>query len=397
MRSQKTEVSFFTGAGGFHGSAAECTDFVILRFPITGVHACVPAGFPPQARFPLAMMRALLEQAACIQQSIVEGNIYASIGSTAMACTHDAGAPETPMLRDARSHVLATTIACLMTKAETDKLAAQGLTLLHGLLERRLMNWLAQGAADVEGLFGDPQVYDDGTDATMQLTIEEFLLTSPCSEAHDAWLRRKCARVQTEKQSRISDVLHCEALQLGMYVKVTGLKQETHLNGKCGVITTKRGERMGVIFEDEAFGTKAVKKQNLANASLVCVPAPCQPCKEEETPKTGGNLLDHMWGLVSYARKHEYDRRADVLARVKLLAEHIAQGTPPTARCGDMMVHWKKMDKHLRLIKKLQPPCVATGNVDFHLLISGAKVPSPAMREWLTSGLCWYCQRAIFG
>ena len=88
-----------------------------------------------------------------------------------------------------------------------------------------------------------------------------------------------------------------------------------------------------------------------------------------------------------------------ILARVRLVKKHVAKGRLPTPRCGDLLVPTSVQDAHLRLIKKLQPPCVASGFVAFGLMTAHSQtkgtVPQ-SMREWLTCGLCWHCQRAIF-
>ncbi len=69
---------------------------------------------------------------------------------------------------------------------------------------------------------------------------------------------------------------------------------------------------------------------------------------------------------------------------------------------GAAAVRRDQRDKHLKLIAKLRPPCVGTGDVDFAMMaghvkgIAGGK-PARGLREWVVSGSCYACQRAIFG
>ena len=158
----------------------------------------------------LAMaIRAFLEQSACVEQTIMEGDFHSAIAATIIACAdcaEDNGGNdfEPPALRDARCRLLATTIACHMTQeAANDKLSNSGIKLLHGLLERRLLNWHSQGSAgqqDVtEELFGE-EIYDGGRDsAPGQLTIADWVSATDISAAHQDWLTGKAKEVHAEK------------------------------------------------------------------------------------------------------------------------------------------------------------------------------------------------------
>ena len=348
----------------------------------------------------------------------MEGDFHSAIAATIIACadcSDDGGNNfEPPALRDARCRLLATTIACHMTQgAADDKLSNSGIKLLHGLLERRLLNWHSQGSAgqqDVtEELFGE-EIYDGGRDsAPGQLTIADWVSATDISAAHEDWLTGKAKEVHAEKQRRIQDVVQFEPFPIGLRVRITGLQKATRLNGQCGVITRKLGERRGVIFEEASLGTKAVKVKNLTSTSLVCVRGEEEGSEDDDSVRSSSlpsqasskEIRHLLRELVSWSETKRFDR-PDIAARLTFLKDKLAKGETPAPRCGDMMVPRRQRDRHLKLIAKLQPPCVGTGEVDFFTMVGHTKggaagEPARGLREWVVSGSCYACQRAIFG
>ena len=363
-------------------------------------------------------IRAVLEQSACIEQTIKEGDFHSAIAATVIACADcaDYGGNdfEPPALRDARCRLLATTIACHMVEVVAhDSLSNAGIKLLHGLLERRLLNWYSHGHAGqqhfIEKLFGE-EIYDGGRDsASGQLTIADWVSSADISAEHEDWLAGKAKEVHAEKQRRIQDVLELEHFPIGLRVRITGLQKATRLNGQCGVITRKLGERRGVIFEEAFLGTKSVKVKNLTATVLVCVRGEEEGSEDDDSvlsssapPQASSKEILHLLReLVSWFETKRFDR-PDIAARLSYLKDKLAKGETPAPRCGDMMVPRRQRDRHLKLIAKLQPPCVGTGEVDFFMMAghtkgSAGREPARGLREWVVSGSCYACQRAIFG
>jgi hypothetical protein len=269
---------------------------------------------------------------------------------------------------------------------------------LHGLLERRLFNWLNRGRLEAQlfELTNNETPYDPGFDEPLQLCLEDFARVRSCSEERKRWLAKTAVLVQEEKEVRIYDLVTMERYCVGTYVRVQGLTKTTTLNGQRGVITNKLGERRGVILDDPKHGSKAIKKENLVPACSVidnpkmyqnaCDYDPPMECEQLE------NVRDHMRSAAFWAEKNGYDR-PDIIARISFLKKHLDAGTSPALCCGEAMVPQDQWDKPMRLSDRLRLQCVGDGTVDFSTFGAGDNVKrARCFREWLVSGLCCACQ-----
>lgn len=147
--------------------------------------------------------RRVLDQAKDIKQLITAGELDTAIAVTISTCRHDERTPEPPGLRDARVHLLAAVIGCLLKQPRiADEYTLIGVDLLHGMLERRIVNRLTQRSSQKEKSFGEV-MYDSGQDAPVQRTLTAFLETAEVSEAHREWLAILVQTVQREKTGRI--------------------------------------------------------------------------------------------------------------------------------------------------------------------------------------------------
>ncbi|MBJ77132.1 MAG: hypothetical protein CMJ98_08970 [Planctomycetes bacterium] len=338
-------------------------------------------------------MLAFLEQSADVERLLGEGDVEGAMATTVLACTHESG-EEPPWLRDARSNLLGSALVCLSALHIADE-QMLGLTALHGLLDRRLFNWINNGDGRIEVVLfptlfsAGESLYDGGCDADWQRGVRDFLRVSgPFPEAYSKWLSEQAQAVDAEKQRRITDIASLQAFRIGMCVRAVGLQTARHLNGQLGVITSKRGERRGVIFES---GVKAVKTQNLSPVALTCVavgrcedkPTARSACGEASQARTSARTGDFRAALA-WAEAEGFDR-PDILARVRFLKK--SREMMPS--CGDTMVPEKSRNKQLRLMARLRPPCVGVGAVDL------ATLKGQSCREWLVSGLCGPCQQAF--
>ena len=306
-------------------------------------------------------------------------------------------------MRDARSNLLGLVIVCLSTLDLTDD-QMLGATALHGLLERRILNWIHKGDGRIEAvqfptLFANGGEYDGGFDADCQHSVQNFLRVSGQSfpEDYKKWLEDKAFQVTIAKEKRIIDIAGLQVFRIGQCVRAEGLRTATQLNNQLGVITDILGNRRAVIFPDIG-GVKAVKISNLRPASLVRAPVDRNSRNSQDyqmvEPKTAtwssgeealspsGNFRD----AVAWAKEEGFDR-ADVLARVSFLKQSVGGVVIP---CGDVMVPEEFRTKHLRMLAKLRPPCVGTSVVKLNTLST-----EQSRREWLVSGLCKACQEAF--
>jgi hypothetical protein len=215
-------------------------------------------------------------------------------------------------------------------------------------------------------------------------------VSGPFPEAYSKWLSEQAQAVDAEKQRRITDIASQQAFRIGMCVRAVGLQKARHLNGQLGVITSKRGERRGVIFES---GVKAVKALNLRPVALECVAV--GRCEDKPTARSAGGAASQartsaragdFRAALAWAEEEGFDR-PDILARVRFLKK--SRWTEMTPSCGDTMVPEKSRNKQLRLMARLRPPCVGVGTVDL------ATLKGQSCREWLVSGLCGPCQQAF--
>ena len=310
---------------------------------------------------------------------------------TVLACTHESGC-EPPWLRDARSNLLCSVLMRLSALHITDFN-----TGLHGLLDRRLFNWINNGDGRIEAvrfpkLFSSGEgLYDGGYDAERQRGLQDFLRVSgPVPDAYSKWLSEQAQAVDAEKQRRITDIANVQVFRIGMCVRAVGLQKAKQLNGQLGVITSIRdGDRRGVIFE--RYGVRAVKIQNIRPVALTCVTvgsgsstivpsATARSAGGEDLPMTAD-----FRAAIAWAEKGGFVR-PDILARVKFVKAPVSMSSPP---CGDIMVPESSRNKHLRLIARMRPPCVGCGTVDL------TSMKGWSCREWLLSGICEPCQRAF--
>ena len=88
---------------------------------------------------------------------------------------------------------------------------------LHGLLERRLFNWLNNGTPETEllALTNNETPYDPGFDEPLQLCLEDFARERSCSEERKRWLAKPAVLVQEEKEARIYDLVTMERYCVG--------------------------------------------------------------------------------------------------------------------------------------------------------------------------------------
>ena len=164
------------------------------------------------------------------------------------------------------------------------------------------------------------------------------------------------------------------------------------MNGQRGVITSKQGERWGVIFDDPRCGRKALKPQNLRPVALVR--AACRP-----DDASASKLSSGLRAALTWMEKAQFDR-ADVAARMTYLAKHLDMGSIPAPTCGDLMIPEAEWSENLRHIAQLRPACFGSGAVDFAAMHIGARSDEERalyFREWLVSGFCAACQKEIFG
>lgn len=339
-------------------------------------------------------MFAFLQQSADVERLLIEGDVEGSIATTVLACFQENG-NEPPWLRDIRSNLLGSALVCLSALHLADN-HMYGIAILHGLLDRRLFNWLHNGDSRIEAvrfptLFtANEDLYDGGCDAEWQFGLRDFLQASgPSTGAYSKWLSERAQAVDAEKQKRTTDIASTHTLRIGMCVRAVGLQKATHLNGKLGVITSKLGERRGVIFDDQLCGIKAVKTRNIRLVTLECVAVDSGGCVDEPTSRCSGMEADGDFRAARAWAEETGCDRPDIQARVEFLKEFVSMSSPAPA-CGDIMVPQRARNKHLRLIEWLRPPCVGDGKVDL------ASMKGRSRREWLLSGLCEQCQRAFF-
>ena len=344
--------------------------------------------------FTLAMI-AFLEDSADIERLLSQGDVEGAIVTTVLASTQESGVEE-PWLRDARSNLLGSVLVYLSTLDITDDMML-GVTALHGLLERRIFNWINNGDGSIEAvlfptLFANGGEYDGGFDADWQHSVQNFLRVSgPFPEDYKKWLDDKAFQVTIAKEKRIIYIAGLQVFRIGQCVRAEGLRTATQLNIQLGVITHVLGNRRAVIFPD-IDGVKAVKISNLRPVSLVTAPVDRNSRNYQMVePKTatwssGGEALGNFRDAVAWAKKEEFDR-ADVLARVSFLKQSVGGVVIP---CGDVMVPEEFRTKHLRMLAKLRPPCVGTSVVNLNTLST-----EQSRREWLVSGLCKACQEAF--
>ena len=357
-------------------------------------------------------IRGFLEDASEVEQLFSAGEYGAAIGKAYVSCAQEQGSPESPALRDARSQLLCKTIVSLcMNKSKVNEEAMKeedlsfALVGLHGLLERRLFNWLNNGTPETEllALANSETPYDPGFDEPLQLCLEDFARERSCSEERKHWLAKTAVLVQQEKEARVYDLVTMERHCVGTYVRVEGLTKTAALNGQRCVITKKLGERRGVILDDPKHGVKAIQKQHLVPVACLaiacpkvyknaCDHGPPDDCEQVET------IRDHMRSAALWAQNSGY-HRTDIAARASFLKKHIVAGTTPAPRCGDAMAPRDQWDELMRLSDQLRPPCVGDGAVNFSMFGAGDNVKrARCFREWLVSGLCHMCQtRTRFG
>ena len=261
-----------------------------------------------------------------------------------------------------------------------------------GFGPRVLFNWINNGDGRIETvrfptLFSSGEgLYDGGYDADWQRGPRDFLRVSgPFPEAYSKWLSEQAQAVDAEKQRRITDIAKLQVFRIGMCVRAVDLQKARHLNGQLGVITSKRAERRGVIFES---GVKAVKTRNLSPVALTCVSSDrCVSFLDKPTTRSaGGEAYGDFRAALAWVEEAGL-HRPDILARVKFLKASVSTSSPA---CGDIMVPENSRNKHLRLIARMRPPCVGDGTVNL------ASMKGRSCREWLVSGLCDQCQRAFF-
>ena len=228
-------------------------------------------------------IRCFLKEAAEVEQLFSAGEFGAAVGKTYVSCVQERANLETPPLRDARSQLLCKTIMSLcMNKSQINEetMKEDELTFalmgLHGLLERRLFNWLNNGTPETEllALTNNETPYDPGVDEPLQLCLEDFARERSCSEERKRWLAKIAVLVQEEKEARVYDFVTMERHCVGTYVRVEGLTKTAALNGQRGVITKKLGERRGVILDDPKHGVKAIQKQHLVPVACLAIACP---------------------------------------------------------------------------------------------------------------------------
>ncbi len=348
--------------------------------------------------FTLAMI-AFLEDSADIERLLSQGDVEGAIVTTVLASTQESGVEE-PWLRDARSNLLGSVLVCLSTLDLTDD-QMLGATALHGLLERRIFNWINKGDGRIEThlfpmLFSTgASLYDGGFDADWQHSVNNFIRVSgPFPEDYKKWLEDKAFQVTIAKEKRIIDIAGLQVFRIGQCVRAEGLRTATQLNNQLGVITNVLGNRRAVIFPD-IDGVKAVKISNMCPVSLVSVPVDrnsrnSQIYQMVESKKatwsSGGEALGNFRDAVSWAEEEGFDR-ADVLARVSFLKQAVGGVMLP---CGIALVPEDLRTNHLRLLTVLRRPCVGTCVVNLNTLST-----EQSRREWLVSGLCKACQEAF--
>ena len=345
--------------------------------------------------FTLAMI-AFLEDSADIERLLSQGDVEGAIVTTVLASTQESGVEE-PWLRDARSNLLGSVLVYLSTLDITDDMML-GVTALHGLLERRIFNWINKGDGRTEAhqfptLFANGGEYDGGFDADWQHSVNNFIRVSgPFPEDYKKWLEDKAKAVSAEKEKRIIDIAGLQVFRIGQCVRAGGLQTATQLNHQLGVITNVLGQRRAVIFPNIGDSVKAVNISNLRPLSLVS--APVDGNYQMVGPKkltwsSGGEALSPSGSFrdaISWAEEEGLDR-ADVLARVSILKRSVGGFV---ILCGDVLVKEELRTKHLRMLAKLCPPCVGTSVVDLTTLST-----EQSRREWLVSGLCKACQEAF--
>ena len=147
-------------------------------------------------------IRGFLKEVVEVEQLFSAGEFGATVGKTYISCVQERGSRESPALRDARSQLLCKTIMSLcMNKSQIKAMKEEEITFalmgLHGLLERRLFNWLNRGNLEAQPfeLTNNETPYDLGFDEPLQLCLEDFARMRNCSEERKRWLAKTAVLV----------------------------------------------------------------------------------------------------------------------------------------------------------------------------------------------------------